>query len=130
MAHIHVLLVEDDPDISGLYITRLQAEDFTVTHKDNGEAVGELVRANEPKPDIILLDLMLPKMNGFDVVRQLRTTSWKSVPIIILTAFADQTRQEEARKLGIDSYFLKTEISPGELVKVITKKVGSTKKEQ
>lgn len=120
---ITVLLIEDDPDISTLYITRLKAADYTVMHVSNGEDVFPLV-SEKSKPDIILLDLMLPGMSGFEVVEKLRATSWKPIPIIVLTAFADTQREEEAKKLGIAAYYLKTEISPGELVEVIKKIVG------
>lgn len=123
--NITVLLVEDDPDVSELYITRLKAARYTVIHVSHGEDVMPLVKDNKNRPDIILMDLMLPGMNGFDVVRGLRQTSWKEIPIVVLTAFADPTRQEEAKKLGLDSYYLKTEITPGELVKLIADQVAS-----
>lgn len=119
---ITVLLIEDDPDISALYITRLKAADYAVMHVSNGEDVVPLV-SKKTKPDVILLDLMLPGISGFEVVEKLRATSWKSIPIIVLTAFADTQREEEARKMGVAAYYLKTDISPGELVEVIKKTV-------
>jgi|GEM_PF-1349398 len=123
--NIHVLLVEDDPDVSALYITRLKAAQFTVKHLSNGEDVMPLTDDAKNRPDIILMDLMLPGKNGFEVIKELRATSWKAIPVIVLTAFADPIRQEEATKLGIESYYLKTEITPGELVKLIADKVGA-----
>lgn len=122
---ITVLLVEDDPDVSTLYITRLEAAHYTVIHIINGEDVLSLTKEKKDQPDIILMDLMLPGMNGFDVVKGLRQTSWKEIPIIVLTAYADTSRQDEAKRLGLDKYYLKTEITPGELVKVIADTVAA-----
>ena len=98
-----VLLVEDDPSVAASVIDGLKGAGLAVTHVDQGGAAIAHVAAHQP--DIVLLDLGLPDMDGQDVCRQIRSTS--QVPIIILSARGDEIDQVLALEFGADDYIVK-----------------------
>lgn len=103
-----ILLVEDDEGLAQVYKTRLEAENFEVAHCSNGEEA--LTQAMAFKPDLILLDVMMPKISGFDVLDILRNTpETAKVKIIILTALSQPADQEKAKQLGVDDYLVKSQ---------------------
>jgi two-component system alkaline phosphatase synthesis response regulator PhoP len=106
-----VLVVEDERDIARLVRDYLHQAGFAVVEASDGEAAVALARSH--KPDMVVLDLGLPKMDGLDVTRRLRATS--SVPIIMLTARAEETDRIVGLELGADDYVTKP-FSPRELV--------------
>jgi CheY-like chemotaxis protein len=84
-AGANILVVEDDPTTRDMLRRMLEREGWTVAEADNGEVA--LGRVAERRPDLILLDLMMPKMDGFEVISALRSTAlWRSIPIVVLTA--------------------------------------------
>ena len=95
-----VLLVEDDPSIAASLVEGLQANGFTVTHVSTG--AGAL---SAPAVDVVLLDIGLPDMDGFDVCRQIRKSSM--VPIILLTARSEELDRVVGLELGADDYVTK-----------------------
>ena len=95
-----VLLVEDDPSIAASLVEGLQANGFTVTHVSTG--AGALAA---PAVDVVLLDIGLPDMDGFDVCRQIRKSS--TVPIILLTARSEELDRVVGLELGADDYVTK-----------------------
>ena len=95
-----VLLVEDDPSIAASLVEGLQANGFTVTHVSTG--AGAL---SAPSVDVVLLDIGLPDMDGFDVCRQIRKSSM--VPIILLTARSEELDRVVGLELGADDYVTK-----------------------
>lgn len=102
-------MVEDDIGLAGLYKMRLLAEGFTVRHCVNGEAA--LQAAQEFHPNLILLDIMMPRVNGFDVLDILHNTpGMENVKIVILTAMGDIAAQDKARSLGADDYLIKSQV--------------------
>ena len=104
-----ILLVEDDVALSGVYKTRLQMEGFETREVNNGEDA--LSAAVDFKPDLILLDAMMPKISGFDVLDILRNTpATSNVRIIMLTALSQPKDKERAESLGVDDYLVKSQV--------------------
>jgi two-component system phosphate regulon response regulator PhoB len=103
-----ILLVEDDQGLGNVYQVRLTAEGFDVRWVQNGEDA--LKNAIEYRPDLILLDVMMPKLNGFDVLDILRNTpETAQTKIIILTALSQPTDIERAKQLGASDYLVKSQ---------------------
>ena len=109
MAEHKILLVEDDEALAQMYMMRLKAEGFDVAHVANGEDA--LSEAMKYKPDLILLDAMMPKISGFDVLDILRNTpETANVRIIMLTALSQPKDKERAESLGVDDYLVKSQV--------------------
>jgi DNA-binding response OmpR family regulator len=118
-----ILLVEDDDNLASVYETRLQAEGFTTKRVANGEDA--LATALEVKPDLILLDVMMPKVSGFDVLDILRNTpETVNVKIIMLTALSQDTDRERAKSLGVDDYLIKSQVVIADVVAKIKQHLG------
>ncbi len=119
-----IAIVEDDQAISQMYRIKFEAEGFTVETAENGKLGLEL--AESMKPDIILLDLMMPEMNGDEMLAKLRKTPFgKNIKVIILTNMGEQEIPEEVKKLGVVAVILKADMTPrqvAELVKAQLKK--------
>ena len=110
-----ILLVEDDDGLANVYTTRLKAEGFDVRHVSNGEEA--LSNAIEYKPDLILLDIMMPKISGFDVLDILRNTpETTNIRIIMLTALSQPKDKEKAMQLGVDDYLVKSQVVIADVV--------------
>lgn len=110
-----VLLVEDDTSLSSVYRARLELEGFDVREVHDGEDA--LTATLEYKPDIILLDAMMPKINGFDVLDILRNTSeTTNVRVIMLTALSQAKDKERAESLGVDEYMVKSQVVISDVV--------------
>jgi DNA-binding response OmpR family regulator len=104
-----ILLVEDDTTLASLYKMRMEAEGFEVKHCANGEAA--LQTAKEFKPHLILLDIMMPRLNGFDVLDILRNTpETKAIKIVVLSALSQPADQERAKELGADEFLVKSQV--------------------
>ena len=106
-----ILTIEDEPDIRRFLRTTLGANDMTVIEAETGKA--GLQKASSQTPDVILLDLGLPDMDGMDIIRQLR--EWGRIPIIVLSARGQESDKIEALELGADDYLTKP-FSAGELI--------------
>ena len=110
-----VLLVEDDASLASVYTERLTAEGFDVKHVANGEDA--LSNALEYKPDLILLDVMMPKISGFDVLDILRNTpETTNVRIVMLTALSQEKDKAHAKELGVDDYLVKSQVVIADVV--------------
>ena len=115
----HILLVDDDIVLSEMYAERLKASGFTVTVEHDGEAG---LAAAKNKPDLILLDIMMPKMNGLDVLKQLKAdATLEKIPVILLTALIQELDRVKGIKGGAVDYYVKSEVMPGDLIKRIEK---------
>lgn len=118
-----ILLVEDDKALANVYISRLQLEGFDVRHVLNGEEA--LSTAIEYKPDLIVLDAMMPKISGFDVLDILRNTpQTANVRIVMLTALSQTKDRERAEQLGVDEYLVKSQVVIGDVVARIKHHLG------
>lgn len=104
-----ILLVEDDDALANVYMMRLRAEGFDVRRVANGEDA--LAAAKEHKPDLVLLDVMMPKVSGFDVLDILRNTpETANLKIIMLTALSQESDRQRAQGLGVDDYLVKSQV--------------------
>jgi DNA-binding response OmpR family regulator len=108
-----VLAADDDPDILELVVFRLERSGYTVLQARDGEEAFELARAE--KPDLAVLDVMMPKLDGFELTRRLRAEETTSrMPIILLTARAQDADVDQGFTSGADDY-LRKPFSPQEL---------------
>jgi two-component system, OmpR family, alkaline phosphatase synthesis response regulator PhoP len=106
LAKAHILLVDDEHDILDLIEYNLIKQGYDVTKTDNGTKAISLVRST--KPDLILLDIMMPKMDGYEVCEQLKADPvLKNIPIIFLTARSDEFSEVRGLDLGADDYITK-----------------------
>lgn len=118
-----ILLVEDDDKLANVYETRLQAEGFITKRVANGEDA--LSTALQVKPDLILLDVMMPKVSGFDVLDILRSTpETNSTKIIMLTALSQDSDKERAKALGVDDYLIKSQVLIADVVERVKAQLG------
>lgn len=118
-----ILLVEDDTALASVYVSRLQLEGFDVKHVSNGEDA--LSTAIAYRPDLIVLDAMMPKISGFDVLDILRNTpQTASVRIVMLTALSQAKDRERAEQLGVDDYLVKSQVVIGDVVARIKHHLG------
>lgn len=113
-----ILLVEDDTFLAGMYVTKLTMEHFQVELATDG-AMG-LAKAEEMHPDLILLDILLPKMNGFDVLKQIKADpKMKDIPVILLTNLGQKSDVTQGFDLGAADYLIKAHFMPSEVVEKI-----------
>lgn len=118
-----ILLVEDDDTLANVYKTRLQAEGFDTKRVPNGEDA--LASALEYKPDLILLDIMMPKVSGFDVLDILRNTpETTNIKVIMLTALNQDSDQQRAQDMGVDDYLVKSQVVIADVIERIKFHLG------
>lgn len=118
-----ILFVEDDDALASVYLVRLQAEGFEVKRVANGEDA--LAAAIEFKPDLVLLDVMMPKVSGFDVLDILRNTpETANLKIIMLTALSQESDKKRAQDLGVDEYLVKSQVVIGDVIQRIKSHLG------
>jgi CheY-like chemotaxis protein len=112
-----LLLVEDDNNLREIYEARLQAEGYTIVSAKDGEEA--LVVAKAEKPDLVIADVMMPKISGFEMLDIMRNTDeLKDVKVIMLTALGQSDDQQRADKLGADRYLVKSQVTLEDIVKV------------
>lgn len=118
-----ILLVEDDDALSAVYKSRLELEGFDIREVNNGEDA--LSSALEYKPDLIVLDAMMPKISGFDVLDILRNTpETGNIKIVMLTALSQPKDKERAENLGVDDYLVKSQVVIGDVVERVKYHLG------
>jgi len=118
-----ILLVEDDTALSGVYRARLELEGFEVREVANGEDA--LSTTLDFKPDLVLLDAMMPKISGFDVLDILRNTSeTANIKVVMLTALSQPKDKERAETLGVDDYLVKSQVVISDVVERVKHHLG------
>jgi len=129
MSQPTILLVEDDPFLSSLLQLKLQKENFKVIHAADGEEAINLLTQQGLKPDLMLLDLILPKKNGFEVLETIRQDPQvEKLPVIIISNLGQPSDIERGKSLGVIDYFVKARLSIDDLVNKI--KTEAKKEEQ
>jgi len=123
---LKVLVVDDDQTLLDMYKENLVTKGFEViTATDGDEAI---TLAKENIPDCILLDILLPKVNGFDVLHTLKSTmETKEIPIILLTALVQDSNKEKGLAEGASDFILKSETKVGDVVQKIQDAIAKTK---
>lgn len=110
-----IAIIEDDATINQMYRMKFEADGFDVQLADNGARGVEMVESFQP--DLILLDLQMPEMDGAEALAIIRKHDWgKQIPVIILTNLGEEESPKELRKLGIHSYIVKANLTPRQVV--------------
>ncbi len=113
-----VAIVEDDLAIAQMYRLKFEAEGHEVQIAENGKLGLKLVE--EMKPDIVLLDLMMPEMNGDEMLVKMRKTDWgKNTPVVILTNVGEQEAPDALKGLNVRAYVVKAEMTPKQVADLI-----------
>lgn len=118
-----IAIIEDDEAISQMYRFKFEALGYNVETAENGKLGLEL--ALSLKPDIILLDLMMPEMTGDQTLEKLRQDEWgKDVKVIILTNMGEQEIPPKVRQLGVSGIILKADMTPRQVAEVVKNQLG------
>ncbi len=118
-----ILIVEDDNGLAHVYETRFIAEGFAVRRVSNGEEA--LSAATVFRPHLIILDVMMPRINGYDVLDILRNTPETSgTKVVMLTALGRPEDVEQAKKYGVDDYLIKSQVTMADVVDKIKHHLG------
>ena len=117
LAKSRILVVEDDEVTQNLFKRFLERSGFDVAVADNGEDA--LERVARDSPNLVLLDLMMPKMDGFGFLQALRGSAAAGLPVIVTSALADPARQTQAMELGAKAYLVKTKFTLADLIRAI-----------
>lgn len=121
-----ILLVEDDVSLRDVYSARLQAEGYVIVVAANGEEA--LAMAVKEMPDLVLLDVMMPRISGFDVLDILRSTPETArVKVIMMTALSSPEDHDRGEKLGVDRYLVKSQVTLEEVVATIADVLAKAK---
>lgn len=114
-----ILVVEDDPLLSDLVSRKFGAEKINMEYAPTGEIALEFVK-KDPKPDLILLDIRLPGIDGFEVLRQVREDpSTKDIPVVIFSNFGEDADIARAKELGANKFIVKVSLSLDEVVNLV-----------
>ena len=113
-----VAIIEDDQAISQMYRFKFEAEGYEVETAENGKLGLELIETM--KPDIVLLDLMMPEMTGDEVLAKMRASAWgKDIKVVVLTNMGEQEIPESVKKLGVSHVILKAAMTPRQVAEVV-----------
>lgn len=119
-----IAIIEDDQAISQMYRIKFEAEGYEVETADNGVLGLEL--CEEMRPEIILLDLMMPEMTGDVMLAKLRDTDWgKNMKVVILTNMGEQEIPPEVNRLGVSAVILKADMTPRQVAELVNKQLNS-----
>ena len=120
MSEKKILIVEDDKMISNMYQTKLKQEGYNVLIAEDGAQGLDL--AVKERPDLILLDVILPQLDGFTVLQEIRLApSLKETPVFMLTNLGTTEDKEKAKKLGATDYLIKANLTPSQVSDSIKK---------
>ena len=124
-----IAIIEDDPTINQMYRMKFEADGFDVQLASDGELGVALVKSF--KPDIILLDVQMPKMTGAEALEKIRSQTWgKNIPVIVLTNMGEEESPKNLRELGIEGYIVKADLTPSQVVgrvkEVLEQKINQT----
>jgi len=121
---LKIAIIEDDKAISQMYRLKFESENFTVQTAENGKLGLEL--CEHMKPDMVLLDLMMPEMNGDEMLAKLRATDWgKNIKVIILTNMGEQEIPDAVKSLGVNAVILKADMTPRQVSEVVKKHLAA-----
>jgi DNA-binding response OmpR family regulator len=113
-----VLLVEDDPFIRDIYQVKFSQEGFEVSMAENGAEA--LKKMKQSVPDIILLDIIMPYMDGMETLKNIKDNEeWKKIPVIMLTNISEKEKITKSEDYGINEYLIKSHFTPSEVVQKV-----------
>lgn len=120
-----ILLVEDDQSLREIYSVRLQAEGYTIIVASDGEQA--LAIAIKERPALIITDVMMPKISGFDMLDILRSTAeTKSIKVIMMTALSSDDNRTRGENMGADRYLVKSQVGIEDVVRTVHEVLGDT----
>ena len=115
-----IAIIEDDSAIAQMYRMKFEADGYNVETAENGKLGLELIK--DLSPDIILLDLMMPEMNGDEMLTKMRATSWgKDIKVIILTNMGEQEAPASLKELDVSAFIVKAEMTPRQVAELVQK---------
>ena len=118
MGIIKIAIVEDDQAIAQMYKLKFDIEGYDVQVAENGQLGLELIKLM--MPDIVLLDIMMPIMNGDEMLAQLRGTDWgKDLKVIILTNMGEQEAPDRLKDLNVSGFIVKAEMTPRQVTELV-----------
>ena len=121
-----ILLVEDDQSLREIYSIRLTAEGYEIVSAGDGEEA--LALAVKERPDLVLSDVMMPKISGFDMLDILRSTpETKDIKVIMMTALSSEDQRQRGENLGADRYLVKSQVGIEDVVNTVHEVLGDTK---
>jgi DNA-binding response OmpR family regulator len=117
-----VAIVEDDLAIAQMYRLKFESEGFRVEIAENGRL--GLALCQDMEPDIVLLDLMMPEMNGDEMLEKMRQTDWgKTIKVMVLTNVGEQEAPARLKNLGVQAYIVKAEMTPSQVAELVKKEL-------
>jgi DNA-binding response OmpR family regulator len=117
-----VAIIEDDLAIAQMYRLKFEAEGFEVQIAENGKLGLELCQ--HMKPNVVLLDLMMPEMNGDEMLDKMRKTDWgKDIKVIILTNVGEQEAPEQLKALNVSAFIVKADMTPKQVVDLVKEQI-------
>jgi DNA-binding response OmpR family regulator len=121
---IKIAIIEDDVAIAQMYRIKFEAEGFTVETAENGRYGLALVE--DMRPDIVLLDLMMPEMSGDEMLKELRAKPWgKDIKVIILTNMGEQEAPDIVKQLNVKRFIVKAEMTPRQVAEMVKKELST-----
>lgn len=125
-ANIKIVLVEDDVVLSQMYVKKFSMEGYAIERAMDGEEGLALVKSS--KPDLVLLDIMMPKKNGLDTLKDIKSDpELKNTYVVLLTNVGEQNYVDEGFRLGANQYLMKSNFTPREVVEKIREWAGEIK---
>jgi DNA-binding response OmpR family regulator len=123
MSRNKILMIEDDLTFADIHVKAMRDQGFFVTHVTNGEDA--MRKLEQDAPDIVLLDIGLPRKDGFTVLKEIRNhETGKEIPVMMLTRLSAKEDIDRAFQLGANEYLIKTQHSPEEVVRHVLKRLG------
>ena len=116
-----IVMIEDDPDISTMYRLQLERDGYRVHESPDGNVGLELMRTL--RPALVLLDLRLPGMDGFEVLRRIREAGAEAPPVMVVSNYGDPDMVRRAQELGATDYVVKSRVLPDELSRRVSQRV-------
>ncbi len=113
-----IAIIEDDLAIAQMYRLKFEAEGYQAEIAENGKL--GLALCEQMKPDMVLLDLMMPEMNGDEMLEKMRQTDWgKHIRVIILTNVGEQEAPEGLKKLDVSAFIVKADMTPHQVADLV-----------
>lgn len=119
-----ILLVEDDPFLIDIYTTKFKEAGFEMSVAEDGEEA--LRKIQEEKPDLLLLDIVLPRIDGWEMLEKIKNQNLKGFKIVVLSNLGQKDDIEKGIKLGADRYLVKAHLTPSEVVEEIQTILANT----
>jgi two-component system alkaline phosphatase synthesis response regulator PhoP len=118
-----ILIIEDEKIICDLLERKLTREGYSVAITTNG--IDGLVKMREDRPDIVLLDIIMPKMGGFEVMEEMnKDETLKDIPVIVVSNSGQPVEIDRIKKMGAKDWLIKTEFDPQEVLEKVKKQIG------